>query len=1133
MDTEVARNGVLSQGGTAGSNEYPKMEWASSLDIPLKASEELVSIDLKTDLPEDAADLKTLLVEESSDKEHWLTIAIAYCNEGKVSEGIKLIELALGVFEGAEKASLHTFLTWAHLRMAKAHTMTVDTREHELTQAEVHLRDAIGFDPTWIGNMLATVDLYYERGNYDKALETSDLFVKSIHAEDKRTGKLSKPNAFFILLRAKLMYQKKNYVASLKLFQELLVINPVLKPDPRIGIGMCFWQLKDYKLAIQAWERSQELDSNNKEASILVLLGKFHNALTSSDNDAQFKENYSNALADLNNVYKNSKENPVLLVLLQSYYYFKGDYKTVQDIYEQRISKLTSMTTSSILSESAFWSGRAYYALGDYKKSFAMFQESLRRDESNLLAKLGLGQTQIKNDLVEESILTFEGLYKNNENLQELNYILGLLYAGKCLAGSSHVDKSGKNGKDKVKKPTGTEMMKLLVKALQYLEKYVKLTAAKKNQLAVPRVFLVMSQLYELQSNYKPALESLEKAVTNIKFLDGDSAVPIEIINNLACLYFINGDFKKAQECLVSATQGLSDSKQQSSVEKLVIDFNVSRTMESQDKEDAIVKYKAILEEHPFHVAAKLRQLYIELGKVGADNSEEYNKLGEEVEKLVTGNEDNLEVRAFYGWYLKRVELTGRSVAETNAKETAFNRDTLVKYNSHDCYALISLANLYVTLGRDIKNSKSAKDQEKSKQSFLKAIQLYQKVLQVDPLNVFAAQGIAIMFAENKRLGPALEILRKVRDTLENEDVHVNIANCLLDMRDYIKAIETYEYVLKKFCDEGSQSVNRSRVLNLLARAWYSRGMRERSVLYFQNALQKAEASLETEKKSTFKNERFLDVLKYNVALLHFQIAETLRRTAPMHRTADDLKAAVVGLVEAISLLKELEASEGFKTVSKEELEQRIQLGETTMKSALERSVAEQETFEVEQNKKIEDARELQAKAEADEEERRRQAAEDEKAAMEKKNEEFKKLQEEARKLMEERESFMVDEKDVNDLSDVDGDFGGDEEAAAGRKSSKKKATRKRKRASNDTKDGAKTSGKEGDEDEEEDDEEIKISSGRKKKKSSLSEEFIVDSDEEEMSNGAVSDDENDKQDEVGSDHDDDNNDDEDDEGLF
>lgn len=91
------------------SGAYPSMEWPSSLDIPLKASEEVVSIDLETDLPDDPADLKTLLVEEGSDKEHWLTIAIAYCNHGKTAEGIRLIEMALESFGTTENATLHTF----------------------------------------------------------------------------------------------------------------------------------------------------------------------------------------------------------------------------------------------------------------------------------------------------------------------------------------------------------------------------------------------------------------------------------------------------------------------------------------------------------------------------------------------------------------------------------------------------------------------------------------------------------------------------------------------------------------------------------------------------------------------------------------------------------------------------------------------------------------------------------------------------------------------------------------------------------------------------------------------------------------------------------------------------------------
>lgn len=88
-----------------------------------------------------------------------------------------------------------------------------------------------------------------------------------------------------------------------------------------------------------------------------------------------------------------------------------------------------------------------------------------------------------------------------------------------------------------------------------------------------------------------------------------------------------------------------------------------------------------------------------------------------------------------------------------------------------------------------------------------------------------------------KGLGPALEILRKVRDSLDNEDVQLNLAHCYLEMREYGKAIENYELVLKKFDNEKT----RPHILNLLGRAWYARAIKERSVNFYQKALGKCQ----------------------------------------------------------------------------------------------------------------------------------------------------------------------------------------------------------------------------------------------------------------------------------------------------
>lgn len=1035
------------------------MQWPSSLDIPLKASEEVVSIDLKTDLPDDPADLRTLLVEEGSDKEHWLTIAVAYCNQGKTSEGIRLAEMALETFDNSENGSLHTFLTWAHLRMAKEHPYEADVKEHELTEAEVHLKSAIGLDPTWVGNMLATIDLYYQRGHYDRALETCDLFVKSIYAEDRRTGRTSKQNAFFLLLRAKLLYQKKNYLASLKNFQELLVINPVMQPDPRIGIGLCFWQLKDYKIAISSWKRALELNPKNENAAILVLLGDFHTSLTSSENDTAFKESYTKVLSDLNNLFTKDKQNPVLLTLLEIYFFFKGDYQKVIDIYESKIKDKASLLTSTVLSEALFWCGRAYYAQNDYRKSFAMYQQCLKKNEDNLLAKFGIGQTQIKNKLVEESIITFENLFKSFENIQELNYILGLLYAAKHFS------------KGKSKDSSRNEVIALSEKAIQYLTKYIKLISSKKNQVVVPRAYLVISQLYEDQNNYKQSLEYLSKAYDQFKTM-GAQNVPLEVLNNLGCFHFINGD-------LPTARQYFEDAKKMTKTgSEMTIDYNIARTLESSDETESNELYNQILSQHPGYVDAQIRNLFLRF--VTDDTS----AIEDTIRKFYKANESNLEVRSFYSWFLKKCKKEKRS----DNLETTHNKETLVKYDSHDLYALISLGNLYCVIGRGERKSPKPKDQENAKQSFLKAVQLFQKVLQVDPFDVFAAQGIAIVFAENKRVGPALEILRKIRDSLDNEDVHCNIANCLLEMHENAKAIETYEYTLKRF----GNAQNKSKLLNLLSKAWFSRGVREKSFDHLKKALNNAETALKLESEGA--SDKFAAILKYNVALLHFQIAETLRRASPKDRKLVQVTGAITGLQTGLEILKQLQGSKEFNIIPEEELEQRIQLGETTMKSSLERIVKEQKEFEDEQDRKLEEARKILEENEVEKQRKQEEEAEAHRLKLEKQKEEYRKLQDEAQKLIQERETMLTAEDQKDELSDNASEDG---EQANGKKAKKRKT---KKRADGEPKKRRKKQPTEPVAPHESNDEEEDAvkSTGRKSKKAALSNEFIEDSDDDE-----------------------------------
>ena len=66
-------------------------------------------------------------------------------------------------------------------------------------------------------------------------------------------------NVVALLGKGRIFYTRRQYPQSLRLFQEVLRLSPNCKPDPRIGIGLCFWAL-DYKAqAKAAWERSLEV----------------------------------------------------------------------------------------------------------------------------------------------------------------------------------------------------------------------------------------------------------------------------------------------------------------------------------------------------------------------------------------------------------------------------------------------------------------------------------------------------------------------------------------------------------------------------------------------------------------------------------------------------------------------------------------------------------------------------------------------------------------------------------------------------------------------------------------------------------------------------------------------------------
>jgi RNA polymerase-associated protein CTR9 len=536
----------------------------------------------------------------------------------------------------------------------------------------------------------------------------------------------------------------------------------------------------------------------------------------------------------------------------------------------------------------------------------------------------------------------------------EVNYILGVLY--------SYDEKT-------------------YPKAIELLEKYVRASNDLHEQVYL-NALLTLSKLYENKDNNK-ALDYLSKSMELLKNQGGE--IPIAILNNLGVYHFIKGNPESAQTFFQSALD--SNTKEDLEISLL---YNNARSKESSDLEYSRSKYEEILSKVPNYISARLRLLFLDI----INSSDDVNS---QIEELLSQHPSNLSIRSFYAWFLRK---TGKSANTNQNLESSHNKETLVKYDSHDTYALISLGNLYCSIAREIKGTKP-QDVEKRNQSYIRGAQLFQKVLSIDSNNIFAAQGIAIIFVENGHNSVALETFRKIRDAIDDVSVYINLGHCLIEVGQYSKAIESYEIALRRYGDDTRDS----KILTLVGRSWFLRAISEKSIESFFKSLEYSKKSLGVAQANHY--EKLIPSLRYNVAFVQFNIAQFILRQKVEQRTLQDLETSLTGLQEAIITFEELSELKN-SPIQANILKQRASMGSNTLIKQLERSINEQKEYETQYQSKIEEAqrqRELERQRAIEEEVKRK---EEEEKIQNEKREEYLKLQEQAKEWEKERESYEV-----------------------------------------------------------------------------------------------------------------------------
>jgi RNA polymerase-associated protein CTR9 len=132
---------------------------------------------------------------------------------------------------------------------------------------------------------------------------------------------------------------------------------------------------------------------------------------------------------------------------------------------------------------------------------------------------------------------------------------------------------------------------------------------------------------------------------------------------------------------------------------------------------------------------------------------------------------------------------------------------------------------MYYNTFKESSKGRSAMDdktKQRVKEHLEQALAYYTKVLQTHPQNIYAANGVGAILAEQGKVEQAKEVFVSVQEVaaasgdLVMPDVWVNLAHIFLAQEQYNNAIKMYQNCLKKFyynCD--------SQVLLYMARAYY------------------------------------------------------------------------------------------------------------------------------------------------------------------------------------------------------------------------------------------------------------------------------------------------------------------------
>ncbi|EPE27601.1 TPR-like protein [Glarea lozoyensis ATCC 20868] len=898
-----------------------------------------------------------------------MTVSLAYAKQKKVDTAIELLIKGGQVMRGGprEKLSMLTCLCWMYLwksreapRVAPEGVLPSEarTKDYFLGLSTSTLNEALRINPAFPPLFLARGVLQLLKASLQPPsksaapgaidIDKAEILRASLKSFEDAIRVSQGRNMMAVLGKSRALYSLGKFAEALEGYQEVLHKMPELvDPDPRIGIGCCFWQLGFKEDAKTAWERALEISPDSKTANILLGLFYLDASAHVPTNGPEFIRLYKKAMTEYTQkAFKADKDLPLTCATFAGYFLSRKSLPNVDTLAHKAIQYTD---VNAIASDGWYLLARKEHYDEDYERATDYYR---RADEARggaergyLPAKFGAAQLAVLKSDFGEAKLRLEKIIQQSKNIEAM-VLLGTLYAEEVFVSQQSA----------VKEDKSTEFKK----AIGYLE-----TARnawkdpKKNLIADSSVLLNLARLYEVDQPEK-SLQCLQQ-VEQIEYdrLPKDEkpddpeeiaalkeslreGLPPQLLNNMGCFYYQSEKFEQAGamfQVALNACMKITETQEELDGDALVttISYNLGRTYEASGQlDEANTVYEGLLARHDNYTDARTRQAYIALRQNPTDDGPK--KMGE----LYKDASADLEVRALYGWYLGRVNSRKKIGNLAEDSELRHYKHTLQGYDKHDRYALIGMGNLYLMTAREMRRET---DQDKQKRSamYTKAVEFFDKALQLDPKNAYAAQGIAIALVEDKKdLKTALSIFVKVRETVKDPSVFVNLGHVFAELHQYSKAVEHYEAALSKDRSRDAQ------ILACLGRTWLAKGRAEKNLTGYKNALEYSLKALELAPEQVH--------FKFNVAFVHIQLATAVYGTPEAQRTLAEVQAAAEGLEAAIESLEAI-AQHPQTPFPKHDIEQRANMARNTMRKQLERSIQAQKEYEEKNFEKLQAAK--------------------------------------------------------------------------------------------------------------------------------------------------------------------------------